>query len=292
MVASGACRQEDAAALTEYGFTPSRRMQSGLADRAMLAAMIGVFTMLAMLVARIGRQAPEPRIGRRLELVELIQAEQVRNAELAQQVDQLREQLAMFEQGHVKDDEAVKGLKSRVDETRIIAGLTAVEGPGLKVTLNDSALEQSPTGDPNDLVIHEQDLQAVINALWAGGAEAMSVMGERVLGDTAIRCVGNTLLLHGRVYSPPYSITAIGHPAALTTMLERDPAVARFREAVAIANLGFGVARSERLKVPAHEHGVTLRVARTARPALSTARSQTLPERGDDISPPGVQRAS
>jgi uncharacterized protein YlxW (UPF0749 family) len=229
-----------------------------------LGVALGLLAMMVVLAARGDRQELKPRIGRRLELVELIQAEQVRNAQLAQQIRHLRAQLTAFEQVRAKDDEAVKGLRSRVEETRAIAGLTAMEGPGLQVTLNDSALEQSPTGDPNDLVIHEHDLQAVINALWTGGAEAMSVMGQRVLVTTAIRCVGNTLLLHGKVYSPPYVIAAIGNPVALAAALERDPAVARFHEAAVITKLGFGVARSKQLEIPANEDAVPLRVARTA----------------------------
>jgi len=231
----------------------------------MLGVATGVLAMLMVFAAKVDHRAPEPRIGRRLELVELIQAEQVHNAQLAQQALQLRRQLMTFEQERAKDDGIVKTLNSDVDEMRVMAGLTAVSGPGLHVTLNDSALEQSPTGDPNDLVIHEQDLQAVINALWIGGAEAMSVMGQRVLGTTAIRCVGNTLLLHGKVYSPPYTISAIGNPATLEAALEEDPAVARFHEAVVIAGLEFDVTRSKQLDIPADEGGVSLQVAKPAR---------------------------
>lgn len=270
MVASAIAHTEDAASLIEYGLASDGSKQFQPAGRAMLGIAIGVLTMLLVLAARVDRPIPEPRVGRRLQLVELIQAEQVRNAQLAQEVLQLRGQLTAFEQERAKDDKVVKQLRSRADEIGVIAGLTAVEGPGLRVTLNDSALEQSPTGDPNDLVIHEYDLQAVLNALWAGGAEAMDVMGQRILATTAIRCVGNTLLLHGKVYSPPYVITAIGNPAALEAALEQDPAVARFREAVVIGKLGFGVGRSKQLEVPANDGGVSLRVARTpgAAPAL------------------------
>ena len=60
-----------------------------------------------------------------------------------------------------------------------------------------------PSPTPDDLVVHQQDIQGVVNALWAGGAEAMTLMGQRVIATTAVRCVGNTLLLHGAVYSPP-----------------------------------------------------------------------------------------
>ena len=64
--------------------------------------------------------------------------------------------------------------------------------------------------DPNQLVVHQSDLQAVVNALWAGGAEAMTIAGQRVIATSAVRCVGNTLLLNGRVFSPPFEVAAIG----------------------------------------------------------------------------------
>ena len=68
-----------------------------------------------------------------------------------------------------------------------------------------------PAGvDPDDLVVHQQDVQSVVNAMWAGGAEAMMIMDQRVLTTSAVRCIGNTLLLQGRTYSPPFVVTAIG----------------------------------------------------------------------------------
>jgi uncharacterized protein YlxW (UPF0749 family) len=76
-------------------------------------------------------------------------------------------------------------------------GLTAVSGPGIRVVLDDShglpAGVSSQNIDPNQLVVHQSDLQAVVNALWAGGAEAMTISGQRIIATSAVRCVGNTL---------------------------------------------------------------------------------------------------
>ena len=65
------------------------------------------------------------------------------------------------------------------------------------------------------VVVHQQDVQGVVNALWRGGAEAMQIMDQRVISTSAVRCVGNTLLLQGRVSSPPYTITAVGDVDAI-----------------------------------------------------------------------------
>ena len=90
-----------------------------------------------------------------------------------------------------------------------------------------------PAGvDPDDLVVHQQDVQSVVNAMWAGGAEAMSIMDVRVISTSAVRCVGNTLLLDGQVFSPPFKITAIGEPTAMHNALESAEGVRQFRDAV------------------------------------------------------------
>src|SRR5205085_11921215 len=89
-------------------------------------------------------------------------------------------------------------------------GLVAVAGPGVKVTLDDSSMKQSPTGNLNDLVIHSQDVQAAVNGLWRAGAEAIGINGQRLVSTSAVLCVGNTLLLNGTVHSPPYVISAVG----------------------------------------------------------------------------------
>ena len=135
------------------------------------------------------------------------------------------------------------------------AGTAAMTGPAVTVTLDDAphpAPGQTLPGNPSadDLVVHQQDVQAVVNALWSGGAEAMTIMGQRVLSTTAVRCVGNTLLLHGRVYSPPFVVTAIGDPAAMTTSLNEAPDVTIFKQYVAAYRLGYAVTRHATVTLP------------------------------------------
>ena len=81
----------------------------------------------------------------------------------------------------------------------------------------------------------------MVNALWRGGAEAMMVMDQRIVSTSAVRCVGNTLILQGRVYSPPFVITAMGDPAALRAALDADPTITRYQEYVAALGLGYAV---------------------------------------------------
>jgi uncharacterized protein YlxW (UPF0749 family) len=232
--------------------------------RAAFAVTIALLALVLVVAAQSPPVVEEARIGRRVELVELIRAEEARVDALAAKVEELSSQVALVQRNPAANPEIVSALNAQIDAVAAHAGLTPVLGPGLVVTLKDSVLAQSPSGDLNDLVIHEQDLQAVINALWAGGAEAMSVNGQRVLATTAIRCVGNTLLLHGSVYSPPYVIRVVADAEGVRSALGRDPAVAQFRRAVEQFELRFTVADSERLIIPAFEGSLALKTARPA----------------------------
>ena len=231
--------------------------------RVAFALTLGLLALLLGVAAGTDEPAVASRTGRRVQLVELIREEQRRTAELAASVEELSAQVAQFEGFEARGARRVSNVQQRIDRVVAAAGLTAVRGPGLEVVLTDSRLDAAPTGNLNDLVIHEQDLQAVINGLWAGGAEAASVNGQRILSTTAIRCVGNTLLLHGRVYSPPYVIRAVGDPVALRTALDRDPAVNRFAAAAREFKLGYSVA-DDTLEIPAFDGATALTVARIA----------------------------
>lgn len=132
------------------------------------------------------------------------------------------------------------------------AGLTAVAGPGLTVTLDDShETFNDPNIDMNALVVHQSDVQDVVNALWSGGAEAMSIMDERISFTSAVRCVGNTLLLNGRVFSPPFRIAAIGPSDAMRAKLDASPGVALYRRDAASYGLGYKVEDAGSLTIAA-----------------------------------------
>ncbi|MBC7632951.1 DUF881 domain-containing protein [Aeromicrobium sp.] len=119
---------------------------------------------------------------------------------------------------------ALDAVLERVKSLEKPTGLTSVEGPGMRVTLTDAPRSVDAPGiDPNLLVVHQQDIQAFVNALWAGGAEAMTLQGQRLISTTGIKCVGNTVVLDGVPYSPPYIIEAIGDTTAMDTSLQTSP---------------------------------------------------------------------
>jgi uncharacterized protein YlxW (UPF0749 family) len=166
-------------------------------------------------------------------------------------------------------DARVGQQQARADAVRQAAGLTALRGPGLTVILDDAPRRADgslpPAARPDDVVIHQQDVQAVANALWAGGADAMVIMGIRVVSTSAVRCVGNTLLLDGRVFSPPFEISVIGDPQRLRGALSADPGVAAFARAAAAFGLGYAVRTQAQVVAPAYAGSVTLEHSRVIR---------------------------
>lgn len=142
------------------------------------------------------------------------------------------------------------------------AGLTAQRGPGLVVTLTDAP--RGPDGRypagvaPDALVVHQQDVQAVLNGLWAGGAEAIAVQDQRLVATSAVRCVGNTLLLGGRTYSPPYVISAIGDPVRMRATVEVQNGVRLYQQYAQTYGLGYDVQAPRTVSVPAYAGGLRL----------------------------------
>lgn len=146
-------------------------------------------------------------------------------------------------------------LSSQIVALEQVTGLTPVTGAALKISLNDAPRELgAPIASgisPDDLVVHQQDVQAVVNAMWRGGATAIQVMDQRVISTSAIRCVGNTLSLQGRVYSPPFVVTAVGNISELQQALNSEPGVLLFREYVDRFNLGFDISIINEVTIPA-----------------------------------------
>jgi uncharacterized protein YlxW (UPF0749 family) len=151
-------------------------------------------------------------------------------------------------------------ISSQISQLEQATGLTPVSGSALRISLDDAPRELGeplPSGVvPDDLVVHQQDVQSVVNAMWRGGATAVQVMDQRIISTSAIRCVGNTLLLQGRVYSPPFVVTAIGNTSELQQALNDEPGVSLYREYVERFNLGWDVSILNQTTIPAWQGSI------------------------------------
>lgn len=202
---------------------------------------------------------------RTTRLVDLIRERQDDYDSGLEQVSELRDEVDALGELAAETDSSVAAARESAEQLAGAAGVTEVVGPGLTVRLDDAPRDPGdplPAGiTPDDLVVHEQDLQGVINALWAGGAEAIQVMDQRLISTSAVRCVGNTLILGGRVYSPPYSVTAIGDTEGMRRALDEAPAVQAYREWVDVVGLGYEVEDEDEVTVTAYEGALELQYA-------------------------------
>ncbi len=163
-------------------------------------------------------------------------------------------------------DSTTRELQARAAELAAAAQMQPVHGPAVTVTLDDAPRDRPlPEGtDPNTIVVHQQDVQAVVNALWASGAEAMMLMDQRVVSTSAVRCVGNTLHLQGRVYSPPYVITAIGDTVDLQQGLDDSQEVGYYRDDARVVGLVYRVEESDDVAMPAYDGSIEMQHASPA----------------------------
>ncbi|NLC98651.1 MAG: DUF881 domain-containing protein [Actinomycetales bacterium] len=173
------------------------------------------------------------------------QARQTKVAGLESEIEKL---------GAKSNSGTLNAENKRIKKYRAAAGMTELVGPGIRVALDDAPRSVDVPGlDPNLLVVHQQDIQAVVNALWQGGAEAITLQGQRINSTTGIKCVGNTVVLNGVPYSPPYVIEAVGSQYGMSTALENSPEVSIFRDYATRYGLGYSSDVKREIVIPAYE---------------------------------------
>jgi uncharacterized protein YlxW (UPF0749 family) len=155
------------------------------------------------------------------ELAFVLREQERTRTALEAQVAELRGRLQDYERAAAEGRSAAAQLNRQLQEMRVLAGLTPLEGPGVTVELNDSTRAPQPGEDPNKTILHYTDIHAVVAELQAAGAEAVAISGERVMSSTGINCVGTTILCNTKRLAPPYVITAIGDGKRMVEYLRR-----------------------------------------------------------------------
>lgn len=214
----------------------------------MATVLVFVLAGLLITVSGIAARGTDLRNDRNVSLRDLINTHAQRNTQLQGQIDALRSEVDELS----SRDFSLGEVQRETGEAELAASAAAVVGPGVRVTLSDAPTDVKPAGvDDDDLVVHQQDIQSVVNALWAGGAEAITIQDQRVIATTGIKCVGNTVVLHGVPYAPPYVIEAIGSPDELEQALDSAAAVRIYREYVDAYGLGYAQERLDVVEMPA-----------------------------------------
>jgi uncharacterized protein YlxW (UPF0749 family) len=202
-------------------------------------------------VSATNSEGTDLRPGRYTDLAALTRSEAdkydaLRNrvADLTTEVERLADSV---------NNRAADRFDRRMERLEDPAGLTPRSGPGVAVTLSDAPEEviNSTTRDLNLLVVHQQDIQAVVNAMWKGGASAVTVQGQRIVSTTGIKCEGNAVQLQGVPYPQPYVIEAVGEQTRLLDAIENDDYLQIYREQAAIPDISVGWDLQPRAQVTA-----------------------------------------
>ena len=188
--------------------------------------------------------------ARGTDLRGLVATQAQRNEQLRGEVAEVRAEVE--ELGHQQGASPELEKQQRVVAEQ--AAVVPVTGPGMRVTLTDAPTDVRPAGvDDDALVVHQQDIQAVVNALWKGGAEAVSIQGQRIISTSGIKCVGNSVVLHGIPYAPPYVIEAIGDAGRMAAALKESRALTTYRQYADAYGLGYRESVESSVSLPAFQ---------------------------------------
>ena len=222
---------------------------------AVLVPVVALAAGLLFATSERTAQGTDLRGGEVIQLSGLIEQRNNSNARQQEELAGLQHQVQQLTRQAASRDGAVASAQAAGDAGALSAGLVPLTGPGVEIVLNDAPTRPDGTlpvgAGPDDLVIHQSDVQAVVNAVWAAGADGVAVMNQRLVATSAVRCVGNVLLLQGRTYSPPYVITAIADGSAVRTRLAESAQVQILQQAADQLGLTFTVRDRPSVSLPA-----------------------------------------
>ena len=211
-----------------YAEAAARKQAQGVGGmprtvRAKLGLAAGLI--LAALVVTVG--AAQARVSapvvakEREELIDRIDSETEAADKLESTVDKLRDDVSARQQEALSRS----GGGEQTDLVDILAGAVEVHGPGVKLVVNDA--KEATTGgdgDPRETAgfsdtgrVRDRDMQRVVNGLWASGAEAVSINGQRLTALSAIRAAGDAILVDNKPLVPPYTVLAVGDGKKLSS---------------------------------------------------------------------------
>lgn len=234
--------------LVEYASRSWRvtRLQAALAVVLAMAGFFAVTQIRNELLIRQQLRLPSQRLE---ELGFMLREMERSRGTMEAQIEQIRGQLHAYEQAAAQGRVQLEALGRQLETFRAQAGHVPLAGPGVVVELNDSPFPLRPGDDPNTVILHYTDLQGVLNELWASGAEAVAVNGERMITTTGLNCVGTTIICNVKRIAPPYRVLAVGDTDQMARYLGRPDGVL-----TGLRSFGFPVkvTKAGRLTVPAY----------------------------------------
>lgn len=178
--------------------------------------------------------------------------------QLEDEQDQLRAQIAEAEaevqaiqEASTSSSAILAELNAELEEARLAGGLTSVSGPGVVVEIADS-IRVVPAGEnPASFIVLVDDLRDIVTALWASGAEAIAIDGERLVATSSIYGVGASVLVNTSFLSPPFRIEAIGSDGLLERFHSHPAFTGRVAQRIEFYGLEYAAAVAGDLQLPA-----------------------------------------
>ena len=200
-------------------------------------------------------QGTDLRPGRYTDLASLVGNEAAQYDALKKRVADLNAEVQTLTNSI--QDGKVKRYQRKVERLKDPAGLEPRTGEGVTVTLRDAPEDviRNTSLDRNLLVVHQQDIQAVVNAMWKSGATAVTIAGQRIVSTTGIKCEGNAVQLQGVPYSQPYRISAVGDQTALVNAIDSDSYLQIYRQQAddPRIQIGWSMATEDSVTAPAYD---------------------------------------
>ncbi len=232
-----------------------RELRAGAVARGLILLIIGV--LLATSFTRASADAPEAA-RTRAALANDARLQAAKTDDLQRQAVVLRGQVSAARSAALAGTAAGSEAQERLSRLEVAAGLVPLRGSGLIVTVGDASDRPDPvTGekapaDPNDAGrVQDRDLAGIVNALWAAGAEAISVDGQRLSPTSTIRAAGQAILVDFRPVSSPYEVRAIGHPGRMQALFVDSSVAQAFTTLVQLYDMTFTTRRASAITVPA-----------------------------------------
>ena len=173
---------------------------------------------------------------------------------------ELRAELDQIQTSASTQSDAAKDLQSRIDGLKTVAGLNERAGDGVEIILDD-ARGAAAAKDVEKSICHNTDLTDIVNQAWRGGAEAIAINDERIVGSSSIYCVGSTIMVNGTLMSPPFNIAAIGPQNSLLGAYDDPNQLQDIKQRRDVQGLGFRVTRASAIHVPAYSGALNVRYA-------------------------------
>lgn len=222
-----------------------------------------VFILLGFLLATAfstQQRLSERPAPRKDNLIQFIRKQRREQKRLGTQLTEVREELGRID-GERADSEGVLATYSQqLERLRARAGLVSTVGPGIELIIGDA--QRIPADvNPDGFLIHDYDLQMVVNALWRGGAEALAINGERFVVGTGVRSAGSIILINSRPQAGPYHVKAIGDAQALMDALKQDTyASMLLGESASQFGLQVDIREADKLTLPGYTGGIKLEI--------------------------------